>query len=105
MENLTEKQSLDMRERVAANIKRYRQRAGYTQVSLAKRLGVSQRYVAMLEQNARNLSLDSLARIAISLEVDISDLVCDGNKTESATRNAAQLGIELLQKHLQTNDI
>lgn len=105
MENLVEKQSLDMRERVAANIKRYRQKAGYTQVSLAKRLGVSQRYVAMLEQNARNLSLDSLARIAISLEVDISDLVCHQDRVESATRTAAQLGIELLQKHLKASDM
>jgi transcriptional regulator with XRE-family HTH domain len=93
-----------MRARVAANIKRCRQRAGFTQTALAQRLGVSQRYVAMLEQNARNLSIETLMRIAESLDVDITQLICDAHESESATRSAAQLGIELLQQHLKAQN-
>jgi transcriptional regulator with XRE-family HTH domain len=104
METEMEKSAVNLRERVATNIKRCRQRAGFTQISLARRLGVSQRYVAMLEQNARNLSIESLAKIAVSLEVDISELVCDARRVEDDTRIAAKLGIELLQKHLKAHD-
>ncbi|MBM4254212.1 MAG: helix-turn-helix transcriptional regulator [Deltaproteobacteria bacterium] len=104
MDSGLENSTVNLRERVATNIKRCRQRAGFTQISLARRLGVSQRYVAMLEQNARNLSIDSLAKIAHSLDVDISELICDAQRLEDETRVAAKLGIELLQKHLKAHD-
>ncbi|MBM4251993.1 MAG: helix-turn-helix transcriptional regulator [Deltaproteobacteria bacterium] len=101
MEPSTNSSASIMRARVAANIKRCRQRAGFTQSALAGRLGVSQRYVAMLEQDARNLSIETLTRIAESLAVNITELICDAKELELANRAAAQLGIELLQQHLK----
>lgn len=92
--------SILLRRRVAANIKRCRRERGYSQEALAQRMGVSLRYVSMLEQNARNLSITSLARIAAVLEVDVADLVCDRTHLDQAKRSAAELGIELLRQHL-----
>lgn len=92
--------SLLLRRRVAANIQRCRQERGYSQEAMAQRMGVSLRYVSMLEQNARNLSIVSLAKIAAVLDVDVADLVCDRSNLDQAKRSAAELGIELLRQHL-----
>ena len=92
--------ALSLRRRVASNIKRCRQRQGCTQEGLAQRLEVSLRYVCMLEQNAKNLSIESLARIASALEVDVAELICDEQSLDQAKKSAAELGIELLRQHL-----
>jgi transcriptional regulator with XRE-family HTH domain len=94
--------ALAVRRRVAANIKRCRQRAGLTQEAMAKQLDVSLRYVSMLEQNARNLSIESLAKIATCLNIDIAELVCDEKYLDDAKKSAAELGIELLRQFVKT---
>lgn len=94
--------ALAVRRRVAANIKRCRQRAGLTQEAMAKQLDVSLRYVSMLEQNARNLSIESLAKIATCLNIDIAELVCDEKYLDGAKKSAAELGIELLRQFVKT---
>ncbi|MCX6106528.1 MAG: helix-turn-helix transcriptional regulator [Proteobacteria bacterium] len=93
--------ALAVRRRVAANIKRCRQRAGLTQDAMAKQLDVSLRYVSMLEQNARNLSIESLAKIATCLNIDIAELVCDEKYLDDAKKSAAELGIELLRQFVK----
>ena len=93
--------ALAVRRRVAANIKRCRQRAGLTQDAMAKQLDVSLRYVSMLEQNARNLSIESLAKIAACLNIDIAELVCDEKYLDDAKKSAAELGIELLRQFVK----
>ena len=93
--------ALAVRRRVAANIKRCRQRASLTQDAMAKQLDVSLRYVSMLEQNARNLSIESLAKIATCLNIDIAELVCDEKYLDDAKKSAAELGIELLRQFVK----
>lgn len=93
--------AITVRKRVAANIKRCRQRGGLTQEQLAQQLGVSLRYVSMLEQNARNLSIESLNKIANCLNVDIAELVCDTKYLDHAKKSAAELGIELLRQFVK----
>lgn len=88
----------NIRKRVAKNIKRCRLAKNWSQQDLANKLGVSQRYVGMLEQNSRNLSLASLIRIAESLNVDIEDLVC----RQSAS---LRLAINILSSHLHEENI
>ena len=91
-----------VKRRVAANIKRCRQRACLSQEAFAKKLGVSLRYASMLEQNPRNLGIESLHRIASCLDVDIAEIVCDPKFLDSSKRAAAELGIELLQQYLES---
>ena len=62
---------------------------------------VSLRYVSMLEQNARNLSIESLNKIANCLNVDIAELVCDTKYLDHAKKSAAELGIELLRQFVK----
>jgi len=97
--------ALLVRRRVAANIKRCRHQRELTQDELAQRLGVSLRYVSMLEQNAKNLSIESLTRIAVALDVDIAELVCEEKYLDQARRSAAELGIELLKQHLNSRPL
>ena len=68
---------------------------------MAKQLDVSLRYVSMLEQNARNLSIESLAKIATCLNIDIAELVCDEKYLDDAKKSAAELGIELLRQFVK----
>ena len=96
--------ALAVRKRVAANIKRCRQRAGLTQDLMAQQLGVSLRYVSMLEQNARNLSIESLAKIADCLKVDVAELICDAKYLDSSKKSAAELGIELLRQYVREGE-
>ena len=49
---------------IAQRIKELRIKKGYTQVEMAKRLGVIQQYVSRLESGHENLTLDTLQKIA-----------------------------------------
>ena len=90
---------------VASNIRRYRKHRGMTQAGLAQALRVSPRYASMLERDPRNLSLESLERIATVLHVTTCALTCESSKHSSASkRDAAQLAIELLTQFLNNSE-
>jgi len=55
--------------RVGRNIKRLRRQRGWTQQSLADRVGIHQVYVAQIEGAAREVSLEMLGRVAKALRV------------------------------------
>lgn len=94
----------DVKKRVKSNIKRFREEAGLTQQGLADRMGVGLRYVSTLEQNARNLSLKSLERVAVALRVDVSDLVADPVAAKDARKAAAQLAARLISQYIESLD-
>lgn len=49
---------------IARQIKQIRLKSGYTQVEMAKRLGVIQQFISKLEKGRENLTIDTLKRIA-----------------------------------------
>jgi transcriptional regulator with XRE-family HTH domain len=53
----------------------YRQKAGISQEELAARAGVDRTYVSLLERGLRQPTLDSLFRLAKSLDVAAATLV------------------------------
>jgi transcriptional regulator with XRE-family HTH domain len=55
--------------RAGRNIKRERQRRGWTQEALAGRVGTSRFYVAQLEAGTKQCSLEMLDRMAKALRV------------------------------------
>ena len=55
--------------RVGRNIKRARRGRGWTQETLADRVGTSRFYVAQLEAGAKQCSLEMLDRVAKALRV------------------------------------
>lgn len=57
---------------IGKNIKKYRQKKGYTQRVLAEKLLLSESFIAKLESDTyQSISIDTLEQIAIFLGVDI----------------------------------
>jgi transcriptional regulator with XRE-family HTH domain len=67
----------DVLEHVSGNLRRFRQAAGFSQISLAKASGVSRRMIIAVESGDANISLSSLDRLAAALDVSFVDLVRD----------------------------
>lgn len=61
----------DAVERVAANVRRLRARAGYTQEALAERADLSTVGVALIEGGKTNVTIATLCQLAYALEVDV----------------------------------
>lgn len=62
---------------LAANLKRLRQHAGFSQDRLAQASGVSRRMLVAIEAGDSNVSLSTLDRIAAALGVLLPDLIVD----------------------------
>ena len=63
------------RQRIAYNLKKYREKYGYTREQLSLQLGLDNSYISKLEKCKINIPIDTLAQIAIIFEVDIIDLI------------------------------
>ena len=62
--------------RLAMNVKTLRRQRGYNQTELAKRVGVTQAYIAMLEKGDKvNPTLALLTKLAKALKVRVGELV------------------------------
>lgn len=55
-------------------MKRRRYEIGISQEALAERAGLHRTYVADIERGARNLALENIEKLAVALEISISDL-------------------------------
>lgn len=63
------------RQRIAANVKRYRAEQGLSQEKLAELAAFHRTYVSQLERCVTNITIDGLERLAQALRVDVSDLL------------------------------
>ena len=62
------------REVLALNIIRLRGKRGLTQEALAFEAGLHRTFIAHVERQARNISLDNIERIAKALDVGVAEL-------------------------------
>jgi transcriptional regulator with XRE-family HTH domain len=69
--------SLDLQARVARRIAHIRRVAGATQEDLAGRLGIALKNLQRLESGKQNLTLQTIARVAVALEVEPEELLVD----------------------------
>ncbi|HDR8858147.1 TPA: helix-turn-helix transcriptional regulator [Burkholderia territorii] len=67
-------QSLPAREVLAINLRRMRAERGWTQEDLAEHSGLDRSFIAHVERQVRNISLDNMERLARALDVPISKL-------------------------------
>lgn len=65
---------MDVRQRVGLNVQRVRRSRGYSQEELAERAQIHQTYLSGVESGKRNPTVVVLDRIAIALNVKLSDL-------------------------------
>jgi transcriptional regulator with XRE-family HTH domain len=64
----------DIKSRFGAAVKSRRYEIGISQEALAERAGLHRTYVADIERGARNLALENIEKLALGLEISISDL-------------------------------
>ena len=65
---------VDLRRRVAANLRRIRAKLKLTQEQVAERAGLATRHVQKLEAGAVNATFKTVAALARALGVDVSEL-------------------------------
>jgi transcriptional regulator with XRE-family HTH domain len=66
---------LSARSLLAMNIKRLRAEKGFSQEALALECGLHRTFVAHVERESRNISIDNIEKIALALGVSVSKLL------------------------------
>lgn len=73
------------------NIKKYRKMRGLTQQELAERANMSRSYLADVERNRYNPSVDTLKSIAKALQINSNDLLSDDPNAQLVQQNQSAL--------------
>lgn len=74
---------MDIRDVLAANLRKQRKAAGLSQEELAHRAGVDRTYISALERSVYAAGIDVVDRLAKELEVEASDLLLRADRPES----------------------
>ncbi len=69
---------LNARKRFAVNLKEQRLAKGFSQEDLADLCGLHRTYVGSVERGERNISIDNMERLALSLDVPLEKLIGKG---------------------------
>lgn len=73
------------------NIKLYRKKQKLTQVQLADKANISRSYLADVENNRYNPSVDTLKNISIALGVNLNALLSDNNSNSTYNKEEISL--------------
>lgn len=68
---------MDLRGTIGANVKRLRLAAGLTQEELAVKAASDQRFISEMERGERNLTIDNIENIAVTLGTTVVVLVSE----------------------------
>ena len=66
---------MDVRQRLAANLRRLRHERGWSQEEFAERVGIHRTYVSDLERGARNPTIAIVERLAKPLKIKPGSLL------------------------------
>lgn len=99
-------QSSEARSRFATSLRKWRNRRGLSQEELAERADLHRTYISDVERGARNLSLESISKLANALEIslpilfsspELADGEVPGTKTGPAASESAYVDILLVE--------
>ncbi len=76
---------MSIREIFAANLRRYRVKAGLSQEELAHRADIDRTYVSALERCVYGATIDIVDRLARELSVDASDLLAKPSRRQRSS--------------------
>lgn len=68
-------QNPDVKKSFGASVRVWRSRLGVSQEELAERAGLHRTYISDVERGARNVSLESIEKLAYALEISVSALL------------------------------
>lgn len=80
------------RRRFVRRLRQVRQMRGLSQERLAELCGLHRTYVSSVERGERNITLDNMERLAMALQVDVTELLVEGDVTIGASRQPASAG-------------
>lgn len=66
---------MDVRQRLAANMKRLRKERGWSQEALADEAGLDRTYISGIERRVKNPTIVVVERVAVALECRLGDLL------------------------------
>jgi transcriptional regulator with XRE-family HTH domain len=66
---------VDVRQRLATNLRRLRNQHGWSQEDYADRAGIHRTYVSDLERAARNPTITLVEKLAVPFDLTASDLI------------------------------
>ena len=66
---------MDVRQRLAVNMKRLRKERGWSQEALADEAGLDRTYISGIERVVKNPTITVVARVAVALECRLGDLL------------------------------
>lgn len=69
------KRTIATKERVARNLREWRLKRAMTQEQLSLGAGITQTFLSQVESGRRNVSIDTLEKLAVVLEIDIVELL------------------------------
>ena len=72
--------TLRARETFAANLRKYRLDAKFSQEELASRAGLHRNYVGSVERGERNIAIDNMEKLAKALRLNVIDLLRENGK-------------------------
>jgi len=71
---------------VASILKKEREKRGLSMTRVAEMSGLSQGMISLIERQQRNPSLDSLLRICIALNIQLSSVLTEAERTARSCR-------------------
>ncbi len=77
---------MSARELLAINLIKQRARLGWSQEALAFEAGLHRTFVAHVERQVRNISLDNIERLAVALQVPVHTLLQPVRQRQTETR-------------------
>ncbi len=95
-----------IKHKFASAVRLRRRHLGISQEALAERAGLHRTYVSDVERGARNLSLESISKLAHALDVSISTLFPASDAAHPATRTLTpSTSVEILLVEDDPNDV
>ncbi|MDQ0659481.1 helix-turn-helix domain-containing protein [Paenibacillus sp. W2I17] len=79
----------ELRQLIGTRIRAMRNAKGLTQQKLADIAGLDYRYIGALERGERNFSIDTLEKVLLALNVEISELMLSSGEDHDGVRQKA----------------
>jgi len=88
-------QKIDVKKQFGTALRAWREQLGFSQERLAERAELHRTYISDVERGARNLSLESITRLARAMEISVADLFPEetAKPKNGATESAGAKGL------------